>query len=114
MFKKISFHAAWFVFVAFIALMAVSGVQAQVVDDNMTATMTINITPSGGGSCLPGIGSMAVEKGHSVALAALPAVGYKFVSWSWEGDGNPMDPLAAETSIFIIGDITLTARFALQ
>ena len=66
---------------------------------------------AGGSASLPGEGVFTYDTGTIVNLAATPASGYEFASWT--GDvGTVADVTAASTTITMTGHCSITANFA--
>ena len=70
-----------------------------------TLTMQVNNTLWGGTS--PQTGDHTYTEGTVVTIAATPADGYRFVNWS----GPVANTEAAQTTVTMTGDITVTANF---
>lgn len=71
-------------------------------DDRTFHTLTLGVTPQGGGACT---GAGSYPEGTAVTIQAIPASGYQFVKWS---DDNTN----ATRSITLNADMNLTAQFA--
>jgi hypothetical protein len=74
-------------------------------------TLTLTISSTAGGSVTtPGEGTFTYDAGTVVDLVATPATGYGFVNWA--GDlGTIANVNAATTTITLLGDYEITARF---
>jgi|GEM_PF-2308230 len=69
-------------------------------------TLTVNISPTGGGNVVKNPDKQQYTAGESVVVAAIPSSGYQFLNWS--GDISSTDnPL----NITITTNIVLTANF---
>lgn len=77
-----------------------------------TIDLTMGVSPDEGGTSTPS-GTTAVSLGVGATIAATPAFGYSFDSWSAspEGDASIADADAAETTIVPYGPVTVTAYF---
>ena len=67
-----------------------------------------SVSPSEGGTTAPAVGDHVYDDGTVVNLTATPNSGYAFDHW----EGNVADPNAAETTITMNADETVTAVFA--
>ena len=74
---------------------------------------SLTVSSSAGGLVTaPGQGTFPYDLGTTVSLAAAPATGYRFVSWT--GDVNTIASInAASTTITMNGDYSVTANFEL-
>lgn len=70
-------------------------------DDRTFHTLTLGVTPQGGGACT---GAGSYPEGTAVTIQAIPASGYSFVKWS-DDDTN------ATRSVVMDDDKNLTAQF---
>lgn len=70
-------------------------------------TLTMAVSPTGGGTTNPAVGTHTYEEGTVVSVTATPATGYRFVSWM----GNVADANSATTTVTISSDQTVTANF---
>lgn len=70
-------------------------------------SLSISLSPVGGGTTDPGLGTHMYDTGTVVALSATPATGYLFDSWT----GGVADPNSAATSITLDADKSVTANF---
>ena len=79
-----------------------------------TATLTINNSPSVGGTTTPAAGAQTVSTGVSVAIKANAATGYNFSGWALipAANGNVGSYISAETTVTLTGDATLVACFS--
>ncbi|MDD5287824.1 MAG: DUF2341 domain-containing protein [Dehalococcoidales bacterium] len=69
--------------------------------------LTVGVTPAGGGTTTPEIGTNLFQAGAVINLIAEPSIGYHFVNW----DGPVANAGAASTSITMNGNYTVTANF---
>ena len=76
----------------------------------VTRTLTMDVSPSGGGTTSPAVGVHHYVPDQVVAITATPSPGYAFDHW--EGDVD--DPNAASTTVTMDADKTVTANFALE
>ncbi len=77
------------------------------------STIEVELTTSstdGGEVTVPGEGSFTYDHGEDVDVKAVAESGYEFVEWTGEID-KLADPEAAETTIEMLGDYTITAEF---
>ena len=72
--------------------------------------LTISISPEGTGTTVPAVGTYTYAEGDVVGLAAVPEEGYQFNYWTGDVHTIP-DADAAETTITIDGDYSITASF---
>ena len=85
-------------------------------DETVTAvfvkqwTLTMAASPSDGGTTTPAVGANTHDDGETVNLTATANPGYTFDHW----EGDVADPNAAETTITMNADETVTAVFALD
>ncbi len=70
-------------------------------------TLNINVSPAGGGTTVPAVGSYEYPLGSLVTLTATPAAGFEFQEWI----GGVADPTSPTTTIQINGDKNVTAVF---
>jgi hypothetical protein len=70
-------------------------------------TLTINVTPVGGGITLPNIGGHAYSANQVVNVQAIPADNYRFDGWI----GDVANPQSATTSIKMNDNKSITAKF---
>jgi hypothetical protein len=75
--------------------------------------LTMAVSPSGGGSTSPAVGSYWYDAGSPVSIQATPAGGYTFSSWSGSGSGS-YSGNSNPASITMNGPITETANFQSQ
>ncbi len=71
----------------------------------VTYTFSVTVSPPGAGTVYPGSGTY--ESGVSLTLAATPAPGYRFVSWSGDVSGT-----ASSISVTMDSNKNITANFA--
>ncbi len=70
-------------------------------------TLTMQVNQSGWGSTDPSKGNHSYDENSLVTIRALPSEGYRFVNWTGAvGDNN-----AAETTVYMDGNKTVTANF---
>ncbi len=72
--------------------------------------LTVNST-AGGSVTEPGEGTFTYDEGTVVDLLAVPDPGYTFVDWTGNV-GTVADPDAADTTITMNGDYSITANFS--
>jgi hypothetical protein len=77
------------------------------IGDGQTRTLTMQVTPSGGGTTSPGVGPGSQALNSVVPIVATPNPGYRFVSWS----ANVTDPAASTTTVVMDTDKVVTATF---
>ncbi|MDZ7725164.1 MAG: InlB B-repeat-containing protein [candidate division KSB1 bacterium] len=70
-------------------------------------TLTLNASPSSGGTTQPSVGSHTYEKDETVTVRAFAAAGYQFSHWQ----GDVANPSSATTTINITADKQITAVF---
>ncbi len=71
--------------------------------------LTISVSPSGGGTTSPTVGTHAYDNGAVVTIMATPAAGYQFVNWT----GDVANPNDASTTVTMSANKTVTANFTL-
>jgi hypothetical protein len=78
------------------------------------ATLTMAVSPGGGGTTTPAVGTHPVGVGEPVAITAAPGVGMVFVNWSVGGDATLGHALEASTTVTVntAAGATVTANFA--
>ncbi len=83
--------------------------------DQSLLTLTTS-AGAGGAVTLPGEGDFSYAQGTLVSVVASAGAGYHFVSWTGTAvtTGHVADPAAASTTVFMHGDFTLAANFALN
>ena len=77
---------------------------------NFTAqnyNLTMAVSPSGGGTTTPAVGTSSQPAGTVVNITAAPNSGYLFSSWT----GSMADPNSASTTVTVDGIKTVTANF---
>ncbi|MGD8903017.1 MAG: choice-of-anchor Q domain-containing protein, partial [Anaerolineae bacterium] len=83
-------------------------------DTASTQTLTMAVTPAGGGTTTPSVGVYTYDQNSVVSITAMPAEGYEFNYWS--PADPPGDPIAnftqASTTVTMDADYTVTAHFA--
>ena len=91
-----------------------SGTHTDVVTDIPMYTLTINVNQPGWGNTAPVAGNTYTYPGGArIDLLATPGTCHDFVNWT--GDvGTISDPTAADTSIKMDSDYTITANFQWQ
>ena len=76
-----------------------------------TATLTIGVSPSGGGATTPS-GSTQQNKNGNISIIASPNTCYQFTSWSGEDAGRVANRNSASTTIDMGGESrSITANF---
>jgi uncharacterized repeat protein (TIGR01451 family)/uncharacterized repeat protein (TIGR02543 family) len=70
-------------------------------------TLTMAVSPSGGGTTTPPVGDHDYDAGTVVNITAAPAAGYEFVDWT----GDVANPTSASTTVTMDDDKTVTANF---
>ena len=70
-------------------------------------TLTIAVTPEGGGTTNPAVGMYAYEENTVVDISATPNEGFRFTGWT----GDVADPNDPTTTVLVDGDKTVTAQF---
>ncbi|MEE4312536.1 MAG: T9SS type A sorting domain-containing protein [candidate division KSB1 bacterium] len=70
-------------------------------------TLTVALTPVGGGTIDPGLGVHTYDSSAVVNLTATPASGYVFDNWT----GDVADPNSANTSVTMDDDKSITGNF---
>ena len=73
-----------------------------------SVSLTMQLTPPGGGSTTPAPGTQAVVKDSVIPITALPNAGYRFAGWS----ANVTDPSSPSTTVVMGTSQTVTATFA--
>jgi Divergent InlB B-repeat domain len=77
---------------------------------NFTAqnyNLTMAVSPSGGGTTTPAVGTASYGANSVVNITATPAAGYAFSSWT----GSVADPNSASTTVTMTAAKTVTANF---
>ena len=78
-----------------------------------TATLTMAVSPSAGGSVTPATGEHGgTPVGIPFNVAAVASTGYLFTGWSVSENVSVVDPGMDSTEAILFGDATLTANFA--
>ena len=72
----------------------------------ITYTLTMAVSPSGGGTTTPAVGAHTYDKDTVVAISATPASGYRFGSWTGDAD-------CSDNSVTMSADRSCTANFTL-
>ena len=72
-------------------------------------TLTMAVTPQGGGTTVPIVGNHNYNEGTVVNIAATPAANYEFVNWT----GDVADANSANTTVTMNANKTVTANFQL-
>ena len=72
-----------------------------------SVALTMQLTPSGGGSTTPAPGTQTVVQDSVIPITAVPNAGYRFVAWS----SNVTDPTNPSTTVVMTTDQTVTATF---
>jgi uncharacterized repeat protein (TIGR02543 family) len=70
-------------------------------------TLTIGVSPAGGGTTSPGAGTHTYAHGTMASISAYPAVGYRFLNWS----GDVANPNSASTTVTMDADKAVIANF---
>jgi hypothetical protein len=74
-----------------------------------TEPLTMQVSPAGGGTTNPAVGTIGEYAGGATVIQAFPSPGYYFVDWT----GPAVDPNSASTTVLMNGPETVTANFAL-
>ena len=69
--------------------------------------LTISVSPSGGGTTSPAVGTHKYEKDASVTITATPGTGYEFVNWTGDASGT-----TATATVIMTEDKSVSANFA--
>ncbi len=80
--------------------------------DATPKTLTLAVSPTGGGSTNPGVGAHTVYVGQTVQLTAIPASGYHFDSWTTSGGATLSQTSLVTTTALVSDNATVTAVFA--
>jgi len=72
-----------------------------------TEPLTIQVSPAGGGTTNPAVGSYAKPENSVVVLTTTPNPGYSFLNWT----GNVANPISASTTVTMNMPQTVTANF---
>lgn len=75
-----------------------------------TVTLTLSLTPEGGGVCSPDPGSYQFESGQYAFLSCSPSAGYRFDEWQTEGSVELTVVNEPDTLAFLNGDASVTAK----
>ena len=78
--------------------------------DHLKYLLTMAVSPSGGGSVTPAVGSYNYNSEEVVQISATPAAGYKFTGWT----GDVANSQSSSTSVTMNSDKEVTANFALE
>ncbi len=70
--------------------------------------------PAGKGTTAPPEGSIKVDAGKALDIAAIPGEGYRFLKWIVSGDAQVGDENSAETTIALEADASVQALFTLD
>ena len=73
----------------------------------VTKDLTMDVSPSGGGTTSPAVGIHHCVPGQVVAITATPSAGYVFDHWT----GGVADANSASTTVTMDADKTVTANF---
>jgi uncharacterized repeat protein (TIGR02543 family) len=74
---------------------------------NGTYSLTINISPTGGGTTSPAAGTASYASGTTVTVTATANSGYHFVNWTGDASGT-----TASVTMTMTSNKTITANFA--
>jgi len=69
--------------------------------------LTISVSPSGGGTTSPAVGTHKYDKDASVTITATAATGYQFVNWTGDASGT-----TATATVTMTSDKSVSANFA--
>jgi len=69
--------------------------------------LKISVSPAGGGTTSPAVGTHTYDEGDVITITATAAAGYEFDSWT----GDVADTSAASTTVTMDADQTVTAKF---
>jgi len=72
--------------------------------------LTVAVSPSGGGTTIPSVGSYWYDSGSKVTISATAVSGYRFQLWTGSGAGSYTGP-SSSAQITMNGPITETAIF---
>jgi PKD repeat protein len=79
-----------------------ASVRANFADDTQTATLTLAVSPSGTGTTSPAVGNHTVNVGAATAIAATPAAGKAFTSWTLvSGNATIVNAGSASTTVTV-------------
>ncbi|MDZ7345215.1 MAG: InlB B-repeat-containing protein, partial [candidate division KSB1 bacterium] len=81
---------------------------ARAIFDNIIYRLIMDVSPAGGGTTTPPVGTNTYKSFSTVNISAVPAAGFKFVGWT----GPVADPSSANTTVYIDGDKNVRANFA--
>jgi uncharacterized repeat protein (TIGR02543 family) len=76
-----------------------------------TYTLTVNHTPTDGGSTNPASSQTNISAGQQVNISATAANNYTFTNWTISGSGTLANANNASTSVTVNGNATVTANF---
>jgi len=108
--KILSWWKHHYVAIAGIFLVSVALTGGMVGCTQPGASYTLTIASTAGGSVTPGVGTHTYNAGTTVNLAATPALGHRFGSWTGSV-GTIANVNAATTTITMNGDYSITANF---
>lgn len=77
-----------------------------------TTQLTMAVSPPGGGTTIPAVGSYVKDIDEVVNISATPAEDYLFDQWEVSGGSPPTDPNAENTTVTVDQTKTVTANFA--
>jgi len=75
-----------------------------------TYHLTMAVSPAGGGTTTPAVGTHEVSSPQSISATA--ANGHSFLNWTATGIATVADPNASSTTVTLTGDATVTANFS--
>jgi hypothetical protein len=73
-------------------------------------TLTMKVSPTGGGTITPTVGTHTYDAGTVVNLTATPSASYRFVNWA----GGVANPSSATTTVTMNSNKTISANFVRQ
>ena len=89
------------------ALWAIAAVPINPAPGGPTQVLTMDVSPSGGGTTSPAAGAHTYPEGQVVTITATPSAGYVFDHWT----GDVADANSASTTVTMDADKTVTAYF---
>ena len=96
-------------FESLLPFLTITDGQVVATGDPIQYTLTMAVSPAGGGTTTPAVGGHTYDVGTVVDITATPASGYEFSSWT----GDVADANSANTTVTVDGNKTVTANFTL-
>jgi len=75
------------------------------------AELTMSVTPAGGGTTDPVVGTSTIIQGIAQNIKATMNDGFMFNGWTATENATITDASSADTTVILVGDATITANF---